>query len=212
MSLHVQTFALGPLETNSYVLTRQGQCWLIDVGMWAKPLVQFLQQADLVPQTILLTHGHGDHIGGVPYLREHYPQATLQCPRNDEAMLTSPEQNLSATFLMGIEAGPADQLIEPGQSLRLGEAEWQILDTSGHTPGGVSFYCPAEKVVFTGDSLFAGSIGRTDIPKGNGEQLIDNIRRNLLTLPGDTTVYPGHGGPTTIEAETARNPFLQSPR
>ncbi len=217
MSLQIETIPLGPLEANCYVIW-QDDCtepggttpaWVVDIGMWSKPLVEFLQGKKLAPERILLTHGHGDHIGGVEYVKKTYPAAEICCPAADAEMLTSPELNLSATFLMGISAPPADVLINPGDELKLGEFVWQVLDTAGHTAGGVSFYCEQASVVITGDALFAGSIGRSDIPGGDGLLLVDNIRKNLLTLPDDTRVYPGHGPATTIAAERKNNPFLR---
>jgi len=102
-----------------------------------------------------------------------------------------------------------DELLKPGDTLTMGEVTWNVLDTSGHTKGGLSFYCPQESVVMTGDALFCGSIGRSDIPDGDGELLIENIRNNLMTLPDNTRVLPGHGPETTIGAEKRSNPFLQ---
>jgi hydroxyacylglutathione hydrolase len=211
MTLHIETISLGPLETNCYVLWRsaagRSTCWIVDVAMWSKPMVEFLRERNLAPGVILLTHGHGDHIGGVEYVMNAFPDARLYCPAADEPMLQSPELNLSATFLMGIQAPPAHELLRPGQTLQMDDLAWQVLDTSGHTPGGMSYYCPAEGVVFTGDSLFAGSIGRTDIPNGDGDRLLDNIRRHLLKLPDETRIYPGHGPATTIGREKQTNPF-----
>jgi glyoxylase-like metal-dependent hydrolase (beta-lactamase superfamily II) len=212
MTLQIETIPLGPLETNCYVLwddDAPGLAWVVDVGMWSKPLVELLQAQGMDLKRILLTHGHGDHIGGVEYVKQVYPQAVLCCPEGDEEMLTSPELNLSATFLMGISSPQADEILRPGERLKLASLEWKVLDTAGHTPGGVSFYCASAGVVLTGDALFAGSVGRTDIPNGDAKLLIANIRENLLTLPGETRVYPGHGPATTIAAELAGNPYLR---
>lgn len=217
MTLQIETMQLGPLETNCYILWQDNYknsdgttpAWLVDIGMWSKPLVEFLESRKLVPERILLTHGHGDHIGGVEYVKQAFPEVVICCPAADEEMLTSPELNLSATFLMGISAPPADELINPGDEIPFGDIIWKVLDTAGHTPGGVSFYCPQEGVVITGDALFASSIGRSDIPGGDGELLVANIRKNLLPLPDDTRVYPGHGPETTIAAERKTNPYLQ---
>lgn len=208
MGLEIHCIPLGPLETNSYVVASGRTCWLIDVGMWSKPLVTDLRRRKLSPQRILLTHGHGDHIGGVEYLKQRYPEVRLGCPRADEPMLSSPELNLSATFLMGIEAPDADDLFEPGQTVDLDGTEWVVLDTSGHTPGGVSYYCADQAVVFTGDSLFRRSIGRCDIPGGDHDRLRANIQAHLLSLPEETRVYPGHGPATTIGEEKQHNPFV----
>ena len=143
-----------------------------------------------------------------PALKKRYPSAPAICSEADAPMLTDPQANLSAPFGMAIVVAPADELIRPGSKLTLGCTEWDVLDTSGHTPGGVSFYCPGESVVLTGDALFAGGIGRTDIPGASARQLLENIRRNLLSLPGRTRVLPGHGPETTIRRELETNSFL----
>ncbi|MCD4825114.1 MAG: MBL fold metallo-hydrolase [Phycisphaerae bacterium] len=214
-TLKIQTFALGPLETNSYVLWAvngdgaAADCWIVDVGMWSKPMVEWLNEQNLTPSRILLTHGHGDHIGGVEYVKEAFPAAKICCPVGDVEMLRSPEKNLSATFLMGITAPEADEILEPGQALTLGDLRWQVLDTSGHTLGGVSYYCPIAGVLCSGDALFRKSVGRTDIPDGDHERLLNNIRQNLMPLPDETRVLPGHGPATTIGAERTDNPFLR---
>ncbi|MBN1941996.1 MAG: MBL fold metallo-hydrolase [Phycisphaerae bacterium] len=218
MTLHIHTIPMGPLDTNCYVLwpadgeanaSGETPCWVVDVSMWSKPMVEFLRKNHLTPERALLTHGHGDHIGGLTYLREQFPQTKIYCPAADADMLQSPELNLSATFLMGIVAPDADELLQPGDEMDLAGLPCRVLDTSGHTLGGTSFYCPSEGVVFTGDSLFAGSIGRCDIPNGDHARLVRNIREQLLTLPDETRVFPGHGPETTIGREKTANPFLQ---
>jgi glyoxylase-like metal-dependent hydrolase (beta-lactamase superfamily II) len=112
-------------------------------------------------------------------------------------------------FGVSITAPEPDETFAPGDVLECGNAKWQVLDTSGHSPGGVSFYCESARVVLTGDALFAGSIGRTDIPGADQDQLLANIRQNLLGLPGATRVLPGHGPETTIQQEIETNPFLR---
>ena len=208
MPLCIDTIALGPLQTNCYVLRSGGDCWVVDPGMWPQPLMDFLGKQSAAPSAALLTHGHGDHIGGVDALRKAFPAMKVLCPAGDAAMLTDADLNLSAPFGMPVAVAAADELLAPGDSLELGETRWQVLDTAGHTPGGVSYYCPAEAVVITGDALFSASIGRTDIPGGDGERLVENLRQHLLSLPDETRVLPGHGPATTIGRERRLNPFL----
>jgi glyoxylase-like metal-dependent hydrolase (beta-lactamase superfamily II) len=177
--------------------------------MRPEPAIEYVRGDGLVPSRILLTHGHCDHICGAGQFKKAFGDIVICCPEKDADMLGDPDTNLSAPFGMPMTIPPADELIQPGQELILGQTVWTVIDTSGHTPGGVSYYCPGEKLVIAGDALFAGSIGRTDIPGANHQQLIDNIREGLLTLPDDTRVIPGHGPETVIGLERATNPFLQ---
>ena len=209
MSLKIETFVVGPLETNSYVLSSDADCWVVDPGMECGDLLDFLRQQKLHPRRILLTHGHGDHIAGVTEIKEAFPHARIGCPVGDAAMLRDPAANLSGAFGLFVTSPPADELIEPGQTLHLAQLTWTVLDTAGHTCGGVSYHCPSENVCLTGDALFASSIGRTDIAGGNEYQLIKNIRHHLLTLPDFTRVLPGHGPATTVGTEKMRNPYLR---
>ena len=206
--LSIQTFVTAPLETNTYLLAAGPDAWVIDPGLGLDPLIASIRRKDLTLGRIVLTHAHGDHIAGVGQLKAAFPTARLCCPSDEQDMLTDPAKNLSAPFGFSITAGPADQLLRPNQTLILGELSWQLLDTSGHSPAGLSLYCPQAAVVLTGDALFAGSIGRTDIPGASESALLANIRANLLTLPDDTIVYPGHGPQTTIGREKRTNPFL----
>jgi glyoxylase-like metal-dependent hydrolase (beta-lactamase superfamily II) len=210
MSLQIDALELGPFQTNCYVLREGDCCWLVDVGFGPGPLLELLKKQAAGPQRILLTHGHGDHIAGVAEVKAAYPRARLCCPAADDFMLADGQANLSAMFGLSVACPPADELLQAGRDLdlRMGPLTWHALDTSGHSPGGMSFYCPQAGVVLTGDALFAGSIGRTDLPGAAIGPLIKNIRLNLLALPGPTKVLPGHGPPSTIQQELEGNPFL----
>ncbi len=208
-SLSIQTFVTAPLETNTYLLGCGQAWWAVDPGMGLARLIDRVRRQGSTLTRILLTHGHGDHIVGISELRQAFPTARVSCPAGEADLLTNGEKNLSALCGFDITVSPADELLEPGQTLTLGELSWTLLDTSGHSPGGVSFYCPQAGVVLTGDALFAGSIGRTDIPGASERTLLANIRANLLTLPDKTRVLPGHGPETTIGQEKRSNPFLQ---
>jgi glyoxylase-like metal-dependent hydrolase (beta-lactamase superfamily II) len=204
----LKNFVFGPLETNCYLLRDQASCYIFDPGLWPEELVQFCREMDLRPERIVLTHGHGDHIAGVNDMLEAFAEVPILCPRGDAAMLRDPSLNLSDRFGLPLTVEGEFQTVEPGEEINLGSTSWQVLDTAGHTPGGVSYYCRSEGVVITGDALFAGSVGRTDIPGGDHEQLLRSIRENLLTLPEETVILPGHGPATTVRREKSDNPFL----
>jgi glyoxylase-like metal-dependent hydrolase (beta-lactamase superfamily II) len=210
MSIEIRTFRLGPLETNAYLLVSGPDCWVVDPGWGPGPLLEAIADADRSLVQIWLTHGHGDHIGGVGAVRQAYPHTKILCPADDAAMLPDPALNMSLVLGVRITSPAADVRIRPGQEIAIGQSEWRVLDTSGHTPGGVSFYCEQAQVVLTGDALFRGSIGRTDIPNGDPDRLANNIRQHLYCLPPETRVLPGHGPETTIGQEMETNPFVRA--
>lgn len=208
--MKIETLVLGPLETNTYVLQDGGECWVIDpAGMDDGDLVDFLRDHRLSPGRCLLTHGHGDHIAGIPDLKRAFPACRVCCPEGDAAMLTDPALNLSAMMGVSIVVDPPDETLRVGQTLSCGQTEWTVLDTSGHTAGGVSYYSRQAQAVFAGDALFFGSVGRTDIPGGSAGRLLKNIRLNLMSLEDDTRVLCGHGSETTIARERRSNPFTK---
>jgi glyoxylase-like metal-dependent hydrolase (beta-lactamase superfamily II) len=209
MSLLIETFALGPLETNCYVLRWEEVCWVVDPGMWPDVLLEYLQQSQARLERILLTHAHGDHIASVGQFKDAHPDCRFCCPAGEVDMLDDPARNMSMAFGVSIQAPQADETCCPGDQLDSPSGAWQVLDTAGHSPAGVSYYCPSEGVALTGDALFAGSIGRTDIPGADHQKLLRTIRENLLNLPPETRVLPGHGPETTIGQENRTNPFLQ---
>ena len=208
MSLRIDTFVLGLFKTNCYVLRDGAECWVVDPGLLPRRLIRFLRAENIVPSRILLTHGHGDHIAGVNQVLQAFAGAAVCCPAGDAAMLGDPDANLSRPFGVTLTVDEPDELVQPGHQLALGRSAWRVLDTSGHTPGGVSYYCRSAEVVLTGDSLFAGTIGRTDIPGASAGRLLRNIQDQLLVLPDDTRVLPGHGPKTTIGIEKETNPFF----
>lgn len=210
--MKIDTIVLGDLEANCFCVRtdeKASTCLLIDPGLNPEPLIHFLRRNNLTPEAVVLTHGHADHIGGVETVRQHWPAVEVAISNDDAAMLTDPAKNLSMLAEVMVQARPAE--IRFNNSQRYFEAaglRFEIIHTPGHTPGGICLYNSDEAVLFCGDTLFAGSVGRSDFPGGNHELLIDRIKHKLLILPDPTRVYPGHGPATTIRTEKRHNPFL----
>ena len=193
---------LGAFETNCYILRSAEsavQCLVIDTGLEAGRLIEFLKRHNLNPVAVVLTHGHPDHVAGVTVLRENFPNAKVYIHKADAEMLTAAQSGIGLS---------QDSLLEGEAVIEQADIKLQVLHTPGHTPGGICLYSKDQGLVFTDDVLFADSVGRTDLG-GNMAQLINSIREKLLTLPDDTKVYPGHGPLTTIARERAYNQFLQ---
>jgi glyoxylase-like metal-dependent hydrolase (beta-lactamase superfamily II) len=203
----IKVFEVGPYLSNCYIVgdeaTQVGM--IIDPGFEAETIQSGMRSSDLRIEKIVLTHGHLDHIGAVGELKSK-TGAELLIHRKDAQMLTDPRENLSAFSGENIKAPRADRLLEDGEKISLGNLEFQILHTPGHSPGGISLL--SDKIVFTGDTLFAGSIGRTDFPGSDYDTLMRSIREKLMVLPDDTTIYPGHGPKSTIGQERKFNPFV----
>lgn len=208
----IDTIVLGDFEANCYCVRANetaSKCMLIDPGLNPEPLIRFLNANDLTPEAIILTHGHADHIGGVETVRQHWPDVKTAISKADAEMLTSPTHNLSTLAGVMVQARPAETVLTDHQ--RYFEAaglHFEIIHTPGHSPGGICLYNSDEGILFSGDTLFAGSVGRSDFPGGDHALLIDRIKHKLLILPEQTRVYPGHGPTTTLRAEKRHNPFL----
>lgn len=201
---------LGPLQTNCYLLIKENKdCLIIDPGGEATKLIKIMDDEKLNPKAILLTHAHFDHIGAVDDVKERY-QIPVYIHENEKDWLIDPALNGSARFQMGtaIRLQPADELFVKEQELDISGFSFKVLETPGHSPGSVSFYFADIALLFGGDALFQGSIGRTDLPGGHHETLLQSIHDKLLILPEDTLVLPGHGPVTTIANEMDTNPFL----
>ncbi|MDH7600072.1 MAG: MBL fold metallo-hydrolase [Sedimentisphaerales bacterium] len=208
--MKVECVTLGSFATNCYLLAPEKgrQVVIIDAGLDPDGLADQIKARQLTPGALILTHGHIDHIGGVWGLRRLFPQVPVYIHSLDAPMLEDPDSNLA--YLAGLDGldVSADQLVRDGQEIVFDQIQLRVIHTPGHTPGSISLYCAEQGLVFTGDALFAGSIGRTDLPGGNYQQLIRSIKTRLLTLPRRTLVYPGHGPTTTIAREIDDNPFL----
>ena len=207
----IHTFILGDYETNCYCLRvdeSAKDCIIIDAGFEAGNLINSLEEANMNPLALILTHGHIDHIAGVNAMREKFPEMKVYIHKLDANMLDEPKSNLSLMAGFSYVTEPADVILEDNQTIELAGIKLEVLHTPGHTPGGISLYSREQGVVFVGDALFADSVGRTDFPGGSMNQLIEGIKEKLLTLPEETKVYPGHGPDTTIGREKMYNQYL----
>jgi glyoxylase-like metal-dependent hydrolase (beta-lactamase superfamily II) len=206
----IKTLAVTNFGTNCYLVgdeqTKTGA--VIDPGGDAEAILAAIAKAGLEIELVINTHGHVDHIGANADLLEA-TGATLVAHRLALPLLRDPARNLGAFMGRDLVSPTADRSVEEGDTLDIGALSLTVLHTPGHTPGGISLYLAKEEVVFTGDALFQGSIGRTDFPGGNHDLLIQSIREKLLALPEDTRVYPGHGPTTTIGRERRTNPWIQ---
>jgi glyoxylase-like metal-dependent hydrolase (beta-lactamase superfamily II) len=206
----LETFPVGPLQCNCTLLgdEQTGEAIVIDPGDEIGRIHTRLTEHKLKLKQILITHAHIDHVGGALKLKR-LTGAPILLNENDLPLLKMMDQQAGWLGIETPEVAPPDASLTDGQTVGLDAYPAQVLHTPGHTQGSVSLHFAPLKMVIAGDTLFYGSIGRTDLPGGNGKQIIDSIHSRLLTLPEDTTVIPGHGRTTTIGAERAMNPFLQ---
>jgi hydroxyacylglutathione hydrolase len=211
-ALQIHTIVSQPFYENTYLVWRadRREVLAIDPGLEPDAILAFLDEQQLTVAAILNTHGHADHIAGNEPLKKRYPQAPLIIGANEAAFLTDANLNLSAPFGFSIISPPADQLVCEGDVLDLAGIRLEVLEIPGHSPGHVVFVVRETPiVVFGGDVLFRGSIGRCDFPGGNLKQLEAGIRTKLYTLPDDTVVYSGHGPVTQVGFEKRTNPFVK---
>lgn len=205
--LTIRSFAVMPFDENCYVVSDDtGEGVVIDPGGMAKEILAYIREQKLAIKAVLDTHGHCDHIGANDAIRDE-TGAPLYIHKADAPMLSDMRLNLSA--FMGFKAlsRPAEHLLSEGDKISFGQSELEVIHTPGHTVGGVCFV--GDGVVFTGDTLFAGSIGRSDFPGGSEVELIGNIKKKLLALPDEMKVYSGHGPSSEIGWERQCNPYLQ---
>jgi hydroxyacylglutathione hydrolase len=210
MPVEIQTIVSMPFAENTYVVwvTGNSQAIVVDPGTEPDAILAFLNDRGLVPDAILNTHGHSDHIAGNADLKVAYPAAPLVIGAGDAPMLTDPDLNLSRPFGLDIVSPPADRLVREGDTLSFAGLTLDILEIPGHSPGHIVYVVRGEGLVFGGDVLFRGSIGRTDFPGGSFETLAAGIRGKLYTMPDETVVYPGHGPVTKVGYEKRTNPFV----
>lgn len=209
LGLQVHSFVLGPVMTNAYLMwdeeTAHGV--VVDPGSGPDQLLKGIEDLNLTIDVILLTHAHFDHIGGVDKVRKA-TGAPVYIHKQEADWLADPHLNGSIRFgVESVRIGEADVILAGTEKLTFLGREVAVIHTPGHSPGSVSYYWPSEQMVVSGDVLFQGSIGRTDLPEGDYDTLMASIE-TLMELSEQTTVYPGHGPKTTLEAEQHANPFL----
>ncbi len=230
--LRLKGMPLGSYQTNAYVAWLDGAepnddksprgCWLFDAPFDSEEMIDLVRAENLTPTLLLLTHAHIDHIAGIRAIRAAFPEIKVAIHRLETEWLTDSTLNLSVFTGQPVTAPPADLVLEDRQRLTLtidarlnapadspGAVTFDVIHVPGHSPGSVAYFAPAAALCIGGDALFAGSIGRTDFPGCSSAELLRSIRTRLLTLPGDTRLYPGHGGATTIDRERTSNPYLR---
>ncbi|WKZ19591.1 MAG: MBL fold metallo-hydrolase [Candidatus Jettenia sp. CY-1] len=217
--MFIQKIPVGPLKVCCYIVAGKisNDAMIIDPGADAEAIIDFLKKGRLTPKIIVLTHGHGDHIGANAALKKAFPDIQICIHEEDQDMLPYPAKNLS--ILSAFYGGPtvrsplANRLLKDGDMITVDEHIFDVIHTPGHTPGGICLSSKKREngkppILFSGDTLFKESIGRTDFPGSNQEKLLRAIKERLFVLDEDTIVYPGHGPSTTILEEKKHNPFV----
>ena len=208
VNMKIDHFVVGPVQTNCYFVTniKTKEMIIIDPGACADQLAKKVDESGAKPVAILLTHGHFDHATDAKPLADRYG-IKIYIHEADKATLDDPQLNVS--YMMGqSKTFYADVFLKDKQEIDIAGFHIVVLHTPGHTPGGCCYYFPYQNVVFSGDTLFCTSVGRTDFPKGSAAQIIRSIKEKLLPLPDETTVYTGHNDITTIGTERMYNPYL----
>jgi hydroxyacylglutathione hydrolase len=210
MRPQIQTIVSLPFSENTFIAWLDGRddCVVIDPGTEPDAILAFLKERGLTPAAILNTHGHSDHIAGNADLKQAFPDAPLAIGVGDAPMLTDPSLNLSRAFGVDLVSPPADQLLHEGDSVLFAGLTLDIREIPGHSPGHIVFVVRDAGIVFGGDVLFRGSIGRTDFPGGSFDTLAKGIRTKLYNLPDETVIYPGHGPVTKVGHEKRTNPYV----
>lgn len=207
--LQIKKFEFNPFQENTYIIHANNSCIIIDPGCYFEEeqniLMQYILDNNLQPQSILLTHCHLDHVFGVNFLLSKFDIPFIY--HKAEMPIANNVAVISAQYNIPTGALPEPSSFYTENTFSLEEYKFKILETPGHSPGSVSFYNEENKMLISGDALFYLSIGRTDLPMGDHETLINSIQTKLFTLPDDVKVYCGHGAPTSIGFEKSNNPF-----
>ena len=207
--MRITNLPSGALQANTYLAVdeKTNEGFIVDPGGYNKVLMKEVRDNDVNIKYIILTHGHSDHICGVNEHKAEFPDAKIVAYKDEEAMLENPNLNQSPGFGVPYST-KADILVSDGDELKVGDVTLKFIHTPGHTEGGMCIYVKEAKALFSGDTLFRQSIGRTDFPGGSYKEIMDSIRKKLFLLPDDTNVFPGHMGTTSIGFEKENNPFV----
>ena len=207
--MRITNLPSGALQANTYLAVdeKTNEGFIVDPGGYNKVLTKDVRDNDVKIKYIILTHGHSDHICGVNEHKAEFPDAKIVAYKDEEAMLENPNLNQSPGFGVPYST-KADILVSDGDELKVGDVTLKFIHTPGHTEGGMCIYVKEAKALFSGDTLFRQSIGRTDFPGGSYKEIMDSIRKKLFLLPDDTNVFPGHMGMTSIGFEKENNPFV----
>jgi hydroxyacylglutathione hydrolase len=211
-NIDITSIVSFPFEENSFIvrIPLRNDCLVLDPGLEPQKILGYLDKIGIKPAAILITHGHSDHIAGNEALKERWPDCPIVIGKTESPKLTNPRQNLSAMFGLPITSPPADVTVVEGDVYEAAGMRLKILEIPGHSTGHVVYQIEdcEPPILFVGDVIFAGSVGRTDFPDGDFEQLAQGIREKLFTLPDDAILYPGHGPSTTVGEEKRTNPFV----
>lgn len=206
-NLVAERYIVGPIQENTYLVYEENakEALLIDPGSKSEEIVSRIKELNFEKLIIFLTHGHGDHIAGVEYFRSNFPNAKLAVSIEDSALLENPEENLSFFIGESVTIKPAEITIKEGDTFKTGSHIGIARHVPGHTRGGMVLIF--DEMVFSGDTLFCESVGRSDFPGGDGKALVESIKSKILTL-SDRIILPGHGPETSVLREKTKNPYL----
>lgn len=207
--LKIEILVIGSIQTNTYIVYDENSknAIIIDPASEAKGIINHIDSLGLNLKAIFITHGHYDHIGAVSELKAHY-DIKVYTHEKEAEMMKDASRNLSLNFSGSPVEVLVDEYVNDGDVLEIDELKFTCIEVPGHSPTSICYYNNENNILFSGDTLFAGAIGRTDLFDGPGDTLLNKIKSKLLILPDETKVYPGHGNASTISYEKNNNPYL----